>query len=225
MTRSGRPRTRRPQLSEEVAAHLRDLILSGTIRPGEFIRVEEIAAQLGVALTPVREALFILRGEDMVELEPRRGYVVAPLSRQDVEDLLRLQADLAGEFAARAAATITPADLAGLEEVQLRLSEAVGLGRPEDVEQLEAEFHRMINLVAGARKLSWFLQAATRYTAPRVYSCDQGWRSAMLIEHRALLVAFAERDVAAVRAGMIRHTSDGADRVIKNLAQIGFWAP
>jgi DNA-binding GntR family transcriptional regulator len=212
-------------LSEEVAAHLRELIMSGTIRPGEFIRLEEIAAQLGVSLTPVREALLILRSEDLIELEPRHGYVVAPLSRQDVEDLLRLQADLAGELAARAAATITPAGLAGLEEVQLRLSEAVGLGRSEDIEQLEVEFHRMINRAAGARKLTWVLQASTRYTPARFYSCDQGWRTAMLSEHRAMLVALAERDVVAVRAGMIRHLTDGAERVTKHLDASGFWAP
>ena len=101
--------TRRPQLSDEVAAHLRGLIMSGRMRPGERVRLEEMAEQLGVSITPVREALLTLRGEDMVELEPRRGYVVAPLSKQDILDVFTLQGDIAGELAARAASRLTGA--------------------------------------------------------------------------------------------------------------------
>nr|MDT0663888.1 GntR family transcriptional regulator [Micromonospora sp. DSM 115978] len=84
--RTGRALERRPQLAEEVAAHLRDMIMSGQVWPGEFIRLDDVAKDLGVSVTTVREALLTLRGEDMVELEPRRGYVVAPLSRQDIKD-------------------------------------------------------------------------------------------------------------------------------------------
>jgi DNA-binding GntR family transcriptional regulator len=219
-----RSRVGRPQLSEEVAAHLRDLIMSGEIRPGEFIRLEEVAAELGVSITPVREALLTLRGEDMVELEPRRGYVVAPLSRQDVDDLFRLQADIAGELAARATAVITPDDLAQLDVLQQDLELAVGAERVEDIELLEFEFHRLINRAAEARKLSWFLHAATRYTPARFYSSDQGWRAGMLVDHRSLLAALAERDAEAVRGEMIRHFTDGAERLTKHLDEIGIWS-
>src|SRR5690348_5383080 len=104
----------RPQLSEEVAAHLRDRIMAGELRPGERIRLEEVAERLGVSITPVREALLTLRGYDMVELQPRRGYVVAPLSRQDIVDVFELQAHIAGELAARVAQRIGEPELAEL---------------------------------------------------------------------------------------------------------------
>ncbi|MFZ0831898.1 MAG: GntR family transcriptional regulator, partial [Mycobacterium sp.] len=81
------PAVRREQLSDEVAAHLRAAIMGGSLRPGTFIRLDETAGQLGVSITPVREALRTLRGEGMVVLEPHRGHVVAPLSRRDVEDI------------------------------------------------------------------------------------------------------------------------------------------
>ncbi|HNF06184.1 MAG TPA: GntR family transcriptional regulator, partial [Mycobacterium sp.] len=56
--RAVRPRgRRRSQLSDEVAQHLREAIMTGTLRPGTFIRLDETAAQLGVSITPVREAL------------------------------------------------------------------------------------------------------------------------------------------------------------------------
>lgn len=222
-TRPAKTRVGRPQLSEEVAAHLRDLIMSGEIRPGEFIRLEEVAEELGVSITPVREALLTLRGEDMVELEPRRGYVVAPLTRQDVNDLFRLQADIAGELAARATTSITAPDLARLDELQEALVHAVGSGRLDEIEQLEFEFHRIINRAAAARKLSWFLHAATRYTPARFYSSDEGWRTEMLSDHRSLLAAFGERDADAVRGEMVRHFTDGAERLTKHLDEIGLW--
>ena len=215
----------RPRLSEEVASYLRDEIMSGELRPGQFIRLEDVAEVLGVSITPVREALLTLSGEDMVQLEARRGYVVAPLSRQDVDDLFRLQADLAGELAVRAAAVITDDELDELGEVQHALIKAVRANRPDDIERLESEFHRIINAAASARKLSWFLRAATHYTPARFYAEDQGWRGAMLDDHRELLEAMARRDPAAVRSRMGRHFIDGAQRLIHHLDEIDFWAP
>lgn len=64
---------RRPQLSEEIATRIRDMIMSGTLRPGEFIRLDAVAQQLGTSVTPVREALMLLRGEDMRSPGERRG--------------------------------------------------------------------------------------------------------------------------------------------------------
>ena len=115
MNAPAKPRTprrravRREQLSDEVAARLRTGIMTGTLRPGTFIRLDETAAELGVSITPVREALRTLRGEGMVQLEPHRGHVVVPLSRGDIEDIFWLQATIAKELAATAAERITEA--------------------------------------------------------------------------------------------------------------------
>jgi DNA-binding GntR family transcriptional regulator len=210
----------RPQLSDEVAAALRARIMSGELRPGARVRLEEVAAQLGVSITPVREALLTLRGEDMVVLEPRKGYVVAPLSRQDVTDLFRLQGDIAGELAARVAARVTDEQRAELARADQKLSRA---RRIADVERLEYEFHRSVNRLAEARKLSWFLHVATRYTPARFYAADPGWRDGMRADHEALLAAFAVADADAARTVMTRHFTDGADLLIKHLDDLGIW--
>ena len=216
----------RPQLSDEVVAHLRDRIMSGELRPGERIRLEDVAEQLGVSITPVREALLTLRGYDMVELQPRRGYVVAPLSRQDILDVFALQAHIAGDLAERVAERVTPAELAELTATHRALRRAAQGRRPEiaELERLEFEFHRAGNRVAGARKLSWLLHWATRYTPARFLATDPAWRAGMLTDHEALLAALAGRDAQAARSAMARHFTDGAERLVKHLDDLGIWA-
>ncbi|MEU4564156.1 GntR family transcriptional regulator [Actinoplanes sp. NPDC023936] len=216
--------TERPQLSEEVAATLRGRIMSGDLRPGARIRLEEVAAQLGVSITPVREALLTLRGEDMVELEPRKGYVVSPLSKQDVIDLFQLQGNIAGELAARVAERITEPQLTEITLASRALARAARARRVADIERLEFEFHRSINLMAQARKLSWFLHVATRYTPARFYAADPGWRDGMRDDHEALLAAFGAHDAATARAVMTRHFTDGAELLVKHLDELGIWA-
>src|SRR3954453_19858121 len=119
---------RRQQLPEEVAGYVRELILSGEVRPGEFLRMEPIAEAVGVSTTPVREGLLLLRSEGFVKLVPRRGFMVAPFSRRDLRDLFWFQAQLAGELAARAATRITSEQLHALDESMQRYEAAVMLG-------------------------------------------------------------------------------------------------
>ncbi|MFC7529661.1 GntR family transcriptional regulator [Actinoplanes sp. GCM10030250] len=210
-------------MSEEVAGALRGRIMSGDLRPGSRIRLEEVAAQLGVSITPVREALLTLRGEDMVELEPRKGYVVAPLSKQDVLDLFQLQGNIAGELAARVAERITEAQLAELTLTNELLQRAIRARRVVDVEHLEFAFHRSINLIAQARKLSWFLNVATRYTPAKFYAADPAWRDSVRDEHDELLTAFTTHDPATARAVMTEHFTDGAQLLVRHLDDLAIW--
>src|ERR1700740_1177895 len=114
--RSRRP-LRRPQWSDEAASHLRAAIMSGTLRPGTFIRLDETAAELGVSITPVREALLKLRGEGMVQLETHRGHVVLPLTRQRIQDIFWLPAPIARELAAAATDHITYGEIDALDRI------------------------------------------------------------------------------------------------------------
>lgn len=203
---------------------MRGRIMSGELRPGARLRLEELAAQLGVSITPVREALLTLRGEDMVELEPRRGYVVAPLSKQDVTDLFQLQGDIAGELAARAATRITPGQVEELRVADRALQRASRARKIEEIERLEYEFHRSINLLAEARKLSWFLHTATRYTPGRFYAADPAWRAGMRRDHDLLLAVFEEKSPEGARTVMTSHFTNGADLLVKHLDDLAIWS-
>src|SRR5680860_1759425 len=90
MTQETRRPATRPQLADEIATYLRDLIVSGQVRAGEFLRLESLAEQLGTSITPIREALVSLRAEGFVVLRPRRGFMVAPFTKRDILDIYQI---------------------------------------------------------------------------------------------------------------------------------------
>src|SRR3954453_11864206 len=114
----------RPQLAEDVARHVRRRIFAGTYAAGQYIRLDQLAAELGVSVTPVREALFVLSAEGLLLQQPRRGFVVVPVTGRDLTDVANVQAHIGGELAARAAAQITDEQLRRLEKTQTELEDA-----------------------------------------------------------------------------------------------------
>jgi len=214
---------RREQLSDEVAARLRADIMTGTLRPGTFIRLDETAAALGVSITPVREALRTLRGEGMVQLEPHRGHVVVPLTRGDIEDIFWLQATIAKELAATAAERITDAEIEELERLNDGLAAAVDHGDPEAVVAAEFAFHRTFNRATGRIKLAWFLLHVARYLPGQIYASDAVWGTAAVATHRELIAALRRRDVDTTVRLTSGEFTDASHRLVARLDEIGLW--
>jgi DNA-binding GntR family transcriptional regulator len=214
---------RRAQLSDEVAGYLRAAIMSGALRPGTFIRLDETAAQLGVSITPVREALLTLRSEGMVRLEPHRGHVVLPLSRKDIEDIFWLQSAIAKELAAAATDTITDDAIDGLEERNDALATAVAAVDAEAVVAAEFAFHRAFNRATGRIKLAWFLLHVARYLPQLVYAADPEWGAAAVENHRRLIAALRARDTAAVVEHTAWQFTDAEKRLTAMLDRSGVW--
>jgi len=219
-----RQAVRREQLSDEVAARLRADIMTGMLRPGTYIRLDETAAALGVSITPVREALRTLRGEGMVQLEPHRGHVVVPLTRGDIEDIFWLQATIAKELAATAAERITDVEIEELERLNDGLEAAVGHGDPEAVVGAEFAFHRALNRVTGRIKLAWFLLHVARYLPGQIYASDAAWGAAAVAGHRELIEALRRRDVDSVVRLTSGEFTDAAQRLVARLDEIRLWS-
>ena len=201
----------RRQLSEEVASYVRELIISGRLRSGEFIRQERIAAELSLSATPVREGLLSLKGDGFVSLLPRRGFVVAPLTGADVQDLFAAQALIAGELVARAARQMDAAAVADLRALHKKLRKAASAGDGDLVEQLNHEFHRTINRAADSPRLAWMLSIATKFVPRRFYATIPGWLKASANDHATILDALAAADAEAARAAMVRHIENAGE--------------
>jgi DNA-binding GntR family transcriptional regulator len=221
--REARLPLRRAQLSDEVAGHLRAAIMSGALRPGTFIRLDETAAKLGVSATPVREALLKLRGEGMVQLEPHRGHVVLPLSRQDIDDIFWMQATIAKELATSAAQGITDDEIDDLEHLTDVLASAVAAADIDAIAATEFAFHRAFNHATGRIKLAWFLLHVARYMPLMVYASDPEWGATAVQNHREVVAALRRRDAAAVVEHTAWQFTDGARRLTERLQSSGIW--
>jgi len=224
------PRSRTPgehertQLPQEVASYVREMILSGAVRPGEFLRLEPIAEALGVSNTPVREGLLALRGEGFVRLIPRRGFVVQGFSRQDVLDLFLVQADIAGELAARAAVLVTPGQLAELEAIQRADEQAIAADDREAIARLGHSFHRNINVAADSRRLAILLGSVVRHFPNRFYVEIDGQIASIADKHPLILAALRSHDPEAARMHMREHILDEGKRLVESLQQRGIWS-
>ncbi|MEE4023670.1 GntR family transcriptional regulator [Gordonia sp. PKS22-38] len=220
------PRGRAPkqQLSEDVASYVRELIISGRVKPGDFLRTEPIAEAVGVSNTPVREGLLLLSGEGFVELVPRRGFVVAAFSRQDVRDIFWAQAELAAELAGRAAKNIAPEQIAYLQEVTDKHAAAVTSGADSDtVVALGHEFHRTINLAAGSRRLALMLRSIVKQLPNRFYNEIEGHGEDTIDTHPQILEALRKRRSKAAANLMRDHIMSGADELVAMLEKQGVW--
>jgi DNA-binding GntR family transcriptional regulator len=215
---------KRPQLPEEVASYVRELIISGAVRPGDFLRMERIAEAVGVSNTPVREGLLSLRSEGFVQLVPRRGFIVAAFTQQDIRDLFWAQAKLAGELAARAARNMTPERLERLHANLERYDVAIAADDKEAIADLGHVFHREVNLAADSQRLALLLGSVVKQLPNRFYATIQGQVEGARAEHPMLLEAFHKRDARKARALMEQHILEGADRLIDTLEKRGLWA-
>ncbi|RMI28850.1 GntR family transcriptional regulator [Nocardia stercoris] len=215
----------RQQLSEDVASYVRELIISGQARPGDFLRTDPIAEAVGVSNTPVREGLLLLSGEGFVELVPRRGFMVSAFSRQDVRDLFWVQATLAGELAGRAAKNISERQLQHLADLIAQHEQAVASGADsERIGALGHEFHRTVNLAADSRRLAMLLGSVVKQLPNRFYGAIEGRAGESSRDHPAILEAMRKRRVKAANTLMCDHIMSGADELIAMLEKQGLWS-
>jgi DNA-binding GntR family transcriptional regulator len=216
-----RSRLKRTQLPEEVAAYVRELIMSGEVRPGEFLRIERIAEAVGVSQTPVREGLLALKSEGIVNLLPRRGFVVAPITPHDIADLYWAQALIAGELAARAAEKITEEHLQRLAKNVKQYAEAAAAGDWEATPDIGLEFHREMNRAADSHRLVLTLETITADLPNRYYAASHPRQTGT--EHPQILKALRQHNGARARELMIKHITGQGERLIQIMTDRGLW--
>jgi DNA-binding GntR family transcriptional regulator len=213
--------TARPQLAEDVARFVRRRIFDGTYAAGQYIRLDQLAVELGVSVTPVREALFVLSAEGLLSQQPRRGFVVVEVTGRDLTDVANVQAHIGGELAARAAVNITAEQLRELEKIQTELEDAYASDDDERAVRLNHEFHKAINVAADSPKLAQLMSQITRYAPESVFPTIPGWPDQSTEHHRKLLAALDQRDENLARTAMSEHLAAGAAPLIEHLTQRG----
>ncbi|MCV7443871.1 GntR family transcriptional regulator [Mycobacterium paraense] len=211
----------RTQLSDDVARLIRGRIFDGVYAAGSYVRLDQLAAELGISVTPVREALFALRAEGLIAQQPHRGFVVLPVTGRDVADVANVQGYVGGELAARAAVNITDDQLRELKQIQAELEEAYAGADNERTVRLNHEFHRAINVAADSPKLAQLMSQITRYAPESVFPAIEGWPEQSMKDHRRILSALKKHDDELARAAMSQHLAAGAVPLIEHLTARG----
>lgn len=131
-------------LKEDIFDVLHEKIISGAYKPGDWLRQEDIATQLGVSMTPVREALDLLVSAGLAERVPYRGVRVREMSTKDVVEAYGLRLVLEAVIAQEAARNMSREQIAGLDEMIAEMRKHETLGEMSKARRLSREFHSAV---------------------------------------------------------------------------------
>ena len=210
---------RKGDLHSNAVAALRNMIVTGTLAPGERLNERELCERLKVSRTPVREAIKTLTQEGLLHSLPNRSPVVAPLDAAQTSALIDVVSTiegLAGELAAKRVSDTQIADLGILHYTMLRHH-----ARDELPGYFEANkaFHRRIVEYAQNPVLLWVWDLlALRVDRARYASnlWPTRWQKAT-DEHAQILARLAARDADGVATLMRQHVHNGLSLVVASL--------
>ena len=206
-------------LRDVVFNTIKDGILSGKLRPGERLLENQLADELGVSRTPIREALRMLEIENLVDLIPRRGAQVKKMSEKDIKDILEIRKVLEELAVSLAADNISQSQIMELKQANDDFVKAFDNGDKEGVIQADTHFHKVIFDATKNEKLVQIISNISiqiyRYRITYLRLLDNV--SVPNQQHIALIDAFEKRDKQRVRAIIREHIEDQAMEILKSL--------
>ncbi len=146
------PLAKRP-LYLDVTDQVREMIYQRVLKPGDWIDEPDLSRQLEISRTPLREALKVLHGENLVELVPRKGCRVRALDDDELLELFPVMASLEGLCANLAARKLQADDIARLQEIHERLEIHAEAQDVDSYYEVNREFHLAVQNLAGNRWL------------------------------------------------------------------------
>lgn len=199
---------------EQAYLTLRRRLADGTYPPGSHLREEELAAQLGVSRTPVREALRRLDAEGWLRVVPNQGAFAAEWSNADIEEIFDLRALLEVHAAEHAAAA---GDRAGLEAMEAACDQAesalpgTGLAALEHISDANVRFHRALWDMSGQARCRAILHslAVPPMVLRNFRNFDAAGLRRSLDQHREMIAAIAAGNPAWAGAVMRAHVQAG----------------
>jgi DNA-binding GntR family transcriptional regulator len=148
---SSSPRLERQTLGDQVYAHIRRLLISGRLAPGDRLSLRQVADVMGVSMMPVREAVSRLVADEAVEVTPNRALRVPVMSRRQFEELAIIRSEIEGFAVAQAALRREAGDLAAIQACERRFRGLARASNPDLAEAVEANqaFHFAVYEASG----------------------------------------------------------------------------
>lgn len=215
----------RKQLRNVVAERMRKAILDGYYKPGEWLRQERIAQELGVSQMPVREALKELEAEGLVEHVPYRGARVSKFSLEDVWDLYTHRAFLEGRAASFSAQNISAEEISRLRRLLKDMQNALA---PENVAAYRSMNRNFHEAIVSASRRDYLIRALNQLWAvfPSMMMTNFSATAAQPIperenldleEHRLIIEALEKRDSELAETRAREHILSAGRQLIRSL--------
>lgn len=212
-------------LKDDIFDVLHDKIISGKYQPGQWLRQDDIATQLGVSMTPVREAFDLLVASGLAERVAYRGVRVREISTKDIVEAYGLRLFLEVVIAEEAAKKITPEQVAGLERTIVEMKKHDNLKDVSMQRRLSREFHsaiadvtkndlliKLYGVVSNAFP-DWLLyEALFRY--PEIL---QDSMTSMHTEHTTIVDALKKRDGLKAAQKSVEHVMESGQWLVDYL--------
>jgi len=209
-------------LREIVYEELKTQILTGKIAPGTRMMEVELAENMGVSRTPVREAIRKLEKEGLVSIEPRRGAYASDISIKDMVDVLEVRQDLEAMAAAIAAQKATDDQKEELRKATVEYRKAVDAGDIPQMIKWDEAIHQIIFSCTDNKTLvqlaSQVQELALRFRY--IFYDDFSRFEDQPQMHKAIFDAIADGDEARARKAADEHISALKNSIIEEAANI-----
>ncbi|MGI6649613.1 MAG: GntR family transcriptional regulator [Bacillota bacterium] len=210
-------------LREIVFESLREAIINGVLKPGERLMEVQLAEEMGVSRTPVREAIRKLELEGFVIMVARKGAYVAGISMKDVVDVFEIRAALEGLAASLAAERITDEEKEEMERLLVRKAACVEAGDYDSLTEIDTEFHELLYKASRNERLMQIIsnlrEQINRFRMVSLAFPGRGREA--LEEHKKMAEAIAERDAALAQALAQEHIENAENALLEAMQKTG----
>ena len=211
-------------LRELVLEAIREAIIGGTLKPRERLMEIQLAEELGVSRTPIREALRELELEGFIVMVPRKGAFVADMTFKDIADIFEIRVALEGLAAGLAAERITDEEMEDMERHLVEKADAIARQDMARLIEVDTGFHEGIYKASRNQRL-WTIINNLREQIQRFRTTSLAYPGRMkqsLEEHRSIVEAIHARDVALARQLTQEHIENAEQSMIESIKKDGF---
>lgn len=206
-------------LRELVCENIRQAIIDGTFSPGERLMEIQLADEMGVSRTPVREAIRKLELEGFVVMIPRRGTYVADISIKDITEIYEIRTCLDTLAAGLAAERITDEELEALNRLLVEIGQHIADNNMEKIVEADTAFHDILYQASRNERLRSIINnLREQLTGIRGRSMSYPGRLIETMEeHRTLVDSIAARDSERAQEAARVHIENAEHTLMKSL--------
>ncbi len=208
-------RITRPNLSDEAYNILANRIINRKLPAGVKLIEDQLAEDLGISRTPIREALNRLAQDGLIELVPRKGAQVSRLKAKDVEEIYELRKLLEGFAAEKATALIKKEELSEIKEL-VEKSESSSERRLEYFLKVDLKLHNLIISRCGNSRLIKILKSLHNFVNSfRILDAQYDRRIKQAHkEHKTILKALLKKDARLARLLIEQHIENAKKNIL-----------